>query len=148
TGEELRWAESRQGDADIYFSESLDGGVTFSKNIRLNDDGDRVAQAFPSLSVNRRGDVAVAWEDFRNGDSDIYLTKRPAGGLFGPNQRVNDDPGGIEQYHPSLALDSAGAAFVIWTDSRNNRFSEASSGQDDEGDDVFFAREGSTLAKR
>jgi hypothetical protein len=141
TGEEQRWEESRAGNADIYLARSLDGGKTFSSNVRLNDDPGTAAQAFPSLTINAQGAVAVAWEDFRNGDSDIYMTQSPDGGqTFGPNRRVNDDAGKADQYHPSVTLGPNGRAYLIWTDERNNRFSSRGSGGDDEGDDVYFAR--------
>jgi TolB protein len=149
TGEEQRWEVSRTGNADIYFSRSLDNGGTFSANLRLNDDPAAAAQAFPSLTVNAQGVVAVAWEDFRNGDPDIYLAKSGDGGAtFGSNRRANDDPGHSEQYHPSLALDRTGTAYLIWTDSRNNRFSSRGDGNDDQGDDVFFAKESAAFARK
>ena len=141
TGEEQRWEVSRTGNADIYFAGSSDGGKTFSNNVRLNDDPGTAAQAFPSLAVNTQGAIAVAWEDFRNGDVDIYMTKSPDGGrTFGPNRRVNDDSGKADQSHPSVALGPSGRVYLIWTDTRNNRFSSRGSAEDDEGDDVYFAR--------
>jgi len=140
-GEEQRWEVSRMGNADIYFSRSLDGGSTFSANVRLNDDPGTASQSFPSLAINAQGVVAAAWEDSRNGDSDIYMTKSPDGGrMFGPNLRVNDDAGKTDQYHPSLTLGPTGRAYLIWTDKRNNRFSGTDVGRDDEGDDVYFVR--------
>ncbi|HEY4484748.1 MAG TPA: hypothetical protein VI702_00290, partial [Nitrospiria bacterium] len=147
-GEEQRWEDSRTGNADIYFSKSSNG-TEFSANVRLNDDAGDAAQAFPSLSVNAKGVMAVAWEDFRRGDPDIYMAKSQDGGRsFAANRRVNDDAGAMEQYHPSLTLDSSGTAHVIWTDSRNNRFASRGAGHDDEGDDVFFAKESSALAQK
>ncbi|MBI3609344.1 MAG: exo-alpha-sialidase [Nitrospirae bacterium] len=141
TGEEQHWEAARTGNADIYFARSTDGGATFSANLRLNDDPGTAAQAFPSATANAQGVVAVAWEDFRNGDADIYLAKSPDGGkTFGPNRRVNDDAGKADQYHPSVTLDPNGRAYLIWTDERNNRFASRGLGGDDEGDDVYFAR--------
>ena len=133
------WKTSRNGDADIYFSKSTNGGESFSPNLRINDDTGAVAQAFPSLSVNSQGVVAVAWEDFRNGHSDIYIARSRGRGLFDPNQRVNDDTGEADQYHPSLILGPEGKAYLIWTDKRNNRFSGNGTVGDDQGDDVYFA---------
>ena len=140
-GEEQRWEVSRLGNADIFFARSLDGGTTFSSNIRLNDDPATAAQAFPSLTVNPQGVVAAAWEDFRNGDGDIYMVKSlDLGRTFDANRRVNDDSGKADQSHPSVALGPGGKAYLIWTDTRNNRFSSRGSAEDDEGDDVYFAR--------
>ena len=40
---------------------------------------------------------------------------------WGPNERVNNDPGSAEQWYPSLAVDEAGNAYAVWMDRRNGR---------------------------
>lgn len=137
TGEQNRWELARGGNGDIYFARSTDGGATFSTNRRINDDSTERPQAFPSLSATPSGLVAVAWEDFRDGHSQVFMAKSGNGGLtFGPNFKLNDDgDAGSGHFHPSVTVDLQGRAYVIWTDERNNRF--ASHGE--EGNDVYFA---------
>jgi hypothetical protein len=138
TGEQYRWELARTGDSDIYYARSTDGGLTFSAGRKINDDAGPAAQAFPSLTATADGQVALAWEDFRHGESHVYMVKSADGGqTFTGNLRVNDDgPNEAGHFHPSVAVDANGRAYVIWTDERNNRF--AAHGE--EGNDVYFAR--------
>ncbi len=61
------WADYRNGDSDIYFARSTDGGTTWSTPVRLNDDptGNGIDQWQPQVSVAPNGRVAVMWFDRR-----------------------------------------------------------------------------------
>jgi uncharacterized repeat protein (TIGR01451 family) len=63
----VTWADYRNGDADIYFTRSADGGATWDPQIRLNDDpiGNAMDQFQPQVSVAPNGRVAVMWFDRR-----------------------------------------------------------------------------------
>jgi uncharacterized repeat protein (TIGR01451 family) len=63
----LAWADSRNGDADIYFARSTDGGASWGPQVRLNDDpiGNGMDQFQPQLSVAPDGRVAAMWFDRR-----------------------------------------------------------------------------------
>ncbi|MBI2571796.1 MAG: hypothetical protein HYV63_32705 [Candidatus Schekmanbacteria bacterium] len=65
-------------------------------------------------------DVGVVWEDFRDGNPDIYLARSTDGGRsFGPNIRVNTQSSmPSAQRHPAVALDEADDAWVVWEDYR------------------------------
>jgi hypothetical protein len=45
------WQDGRDGDYDIYFSYSDDGGTTWSENVRVNDDLGSADQLNPSLAI-------------------------------------------------------------------------------------------------
>ncbi len=116
----IAWHDLRSGNADIYTAVSRDGGLTFGRNIRVNDDQGDAFQFHPSLGINGRGDIAVAWEDYRNGEADIYLaTSRDGGATFGPNVRVNDDRGTVNHLHASVAGAAENSLAVLWEDQRN-----------------------------
>ena len=68
------WADTRNGNYDIYFARSTDGGATWSANIRVEDSpsGD---QSSPSLAVGADGTLYAAWGDSRNGNDDIYAAR-------------------------------------------------------------------------
>lgn len=116
----VAWQDYRHNQADIYFSNSTDGGQTFSPNVRVNDDVGRAGQLYPSLAVDEAGVVYIAWHDFRKGDQDIYFSVSTNGGqTFSRNLQVNDDSGTAGQFNPSLAVDADGRVHVAWHDLRN-----------------------------
>jgi hypothetical protein len=143
-GETLWWERVRQGDADIDLAVSTDGGGHFSLPQRVNDDRSGGPHAFPSVAFDPRGGIDLAWEDFRNGQSDIYFEQIGTGRAGSrSNQKVNDDAAGAFQYHPSLAVDEEGRAYLLWTDGRGNPFvssADADSHSEEEGNDIYFAR--------
>lgn len=88
-----------QGDLNIYFSESFDAGLTWSNNIKVNDDplGNGVVQDMVWLDFDTDGDLAFSWRDRRNGGtglnvpSEIYCAVKPHGSsVVGPNFILND----------------------------------------------------------
>ncbi|MBI3811421.1 MAG: exo-alpha-sialidase [Nitrospirae bacterium] len=143
-GETLWWEKVRQGDADIYLAVSTDGGAHFGPPVQVNDDSSGKAQAFPSVAMDDSGGVYLAWEDFREGQPNIYYSAMPHPEStvgFVPNQKVNEDTGPARRSHPSLAVDTNGRPYFLWTDGRGNPFASspgADDGTEEEGNDVFF----------
>jgi hypothetical protein len=118
----LAWHDFRKGNQDIYFSRSTDGGQTFGRNIRVNDDHDTAGQFNPSLGVDAEGTVYLAWHDLRAGNADIYFSASRDGGVtFRPNRRLNDDRGEAYQFHPSLMAGRGRTVAVAWEDYRNGQ---------------------------
>jgi hypothetical protein len=119
------WERVRKGDPDIYYTVSRDGGDHFSQNAKVNDDDGMNAQAFPSTAVDGQGRLFVAWEDYRNENSDIFfsqISQSESDELrYHSNIKVNDDTGTMGQYHPSLATTPSGRTFLIWTDVRHTQ---------------------------
>ena len=76
----VMWRDFRNGDADIYFSRSTDGGSTFSAPARVNDDTIKSGkiQLLPSAGVDINGRAYAVWEDGRDGNFNIYSAKSPA----------------------------------------------------------------------
>jgi hypothetical protein len=82
-------------EGDIYFIRSLDGGVSWSPPLRVNDDATTNDQMHPALVEFPGNDLWVAWYDKRNSptdsDWDVYLARSADGGAsFGPNTFVSD----------------------------------------------------------
>jgi hypothetical protein len=115
------WTDHRDDEIDIYFTNSSDGGNTFSTNIKVNNDIEDGAQIEPSIAVDGAGNIYVVWKEYRNGENDIYFAKSTDGGnSFSASKRVNDDGIGKTQDQPSIAVDSAGNIYIAWRDSRDN----------------------------
>jgi len=79
----VAWQDNRLGNDDVFFTTSFDGGATFAASERVDDTGNGTSeQTRPSLAIARHGTKRVcyvAWEDDRNGTSDVYLARRACG---------------------------------------------------------------------
>ena len=70
----LAWKDNREDVGDIYFARSLDGGLTWTDHLRLNQDGAGAIQQLPFVVVDGSGTrVYVVWQDDRNGDQDVFF---------------------------------------------------------------------------
>src|SRR6266581_3722599 len=120
----IAWTDTRGGTNDIYFSKSINGGSSFSANVRVNDVTTN-SQSEPSLAVDPVNPhlVYVAWTDTRTPITgpDIYYSNSTNGGLsFNPSARLNDDLGGAEQSTPEIAIAPNRNVYVVWRDPRGS----------------------------
>ncbi|MHA2428782.1 MAG: Ig-like domain-containing protein [Candidatus Hermodarchaeia archaeon] len=125
------WADNRDDitKSDIYFAKSMDGGVSFSANKKVNDDNlPSVEQRTPYVAVGN-GIIGVAWADRRNsGYESIYFANSTDGGeSFNDNKRVDDDSTSPFKARPVLAIDGSNNIYVTWHDKRNGEY------------DIYFA---------
>jgi hypothetical protein len=86
----------------IVVATSTNGGRTFSTGSLVDDHvvpTERVLLIFtmppPSMVIDRKGHIVVAWHDARNGDWDVFTRSSTDGGrTWSVARRVNDDPTG------------------------------------------------------
>lgn len=124
---------------DIYFAASLDGGLSFGTNVRVNDDNASGNQGFPfcksgqgtpSLAIDSEGGIHIVWEDFRNqwfvpdwvtpeDLRDIYYAFSKDGKQFTKTVRVNYVPNATiaDCSDPQIAIDSNDNLKIVWFDS-------------------------------
>jgi PKD repeat protein len=132
----VAWGDQRNGDADIYYSRSTDGGSSWSTATRLNDDplGNDFHQFFPWMDVAPNGTLYAGWFDSRNDDNpyatpfyyDEYVTVSSDGGLtFEPNVRISEVSANAElQFSGTFIGDYSGIAatndfvYPAWVDTR------------------------------
>lgn len=124
-----------QGETDIYYRRSTDGGKTWSDPKRLNDDDPAKfnTQLLPSLSVAPNGRVDAAWWDFRDDPglyvNDVYYAYSNDDGVsWSPNVRITDRSinrkigpwsNGFDMRQPvGIASTNAYTVFA-WDDTRN-----------------------------
>ena len=97
------WQDDRYGDYEIFYKESLDGGVNWGADTRLTNDLNGSYLAFVAVTDSA---VHVVWEDNRTGDMEIYYKRNPTGNMpvgIG-NDQTNDAGNGISIY-PNPASD-------------------------------------------
>ena len=129
------WWDERNGEfdnLDVYFSRSIDGGLTFEPNVLVNDTVGitQSLQWYPSLFVSRSGSIYIVWEDNRFGPYQVYFAKSIDCGLsFVGHQRVTDTliSGG---WNPSIYSLNDSLVYVAWSEGRT--YSQT-------GDDIYFS---------
>jgi len=124
-------------EADIYFSKSTDGGLTWSSPARVNDDTTTNDQIHPDMAVKPDGTIDIVWYDKRlsaNDDRwDVFITKSTDGGAtFAPNMRITDQSDAASTdilgnawlgEYLGLAVDASNA-YVAFTTSRADSFGD------------------------
>lgn len=96
---------------------------------KINDDTGAVTQKNPAMAASYNGYGIACWEDYRNGNADIYGQAFSHKGQFvGANFMLNDAPGSGKQVRPAVAVNSRGQFVVVWEDSG------------DGGDVILYAR--------
>ncbi len=129
----IAWTDYRSGGADVFFSKSTDGGLSFSSNVRVNDVIPQ-AQFDPAVAVDSVGLIHVVWTDSRNAFTtgpDIFYGNSTDGGLsFNPNLRINNDATATEQGRPTIAVAADHSVYIAWDDPRNGG----------RGRDIFFSK--------
>ena len=98
---------------DLYFAWRAANGA-WSASQRINTVAGAVENDRFRAAVDPIGNLSVVWTDRRNGNLDVYFARRQAGGVWGANERVNDDLGEEDQRYPDLAVNDGGNSYVVW----------------------------------
>jgi hypothetical protein len=94
----LNWGDLKNGenDADIWLAKSTDGGLTWSKPKRVNDDKKGKHQFLTWLTIDQtNGNLYVMFYDRRNYEderTDVYVATSEDGGKSFRNLKVSDSP--------------------------------------------------------
>ncbi len=81
------WHDNRDGNYEIYYKRSTDGGITWRTDTRLTSN---TAQSnYPSIAVSGSF-VNIVWEDWRDGNCEIYYKRNPTGNIEAVS-RENDN---------------------------------------------------------
>lgn len=111
------WLDKRAGlteGYDVYSASSVDHGAHFGANQAVQDTyGEAIAQWHPALAGNARGDFVAAFDDDREGNSDVLLAWRTDQG-WSANLAPPGASGNGEQSDPALAVDDAGNVHLAW----------------------------------
>ncbi|MBN3035255.1 MAG: S8 family serine peptidase, partial [Bacteroidales bacterium] len=82
-------------EADIFFIQSPDAGLTWTNPLRVNDDLTTCDQVMPWMDIKPNGTIDIAWYDRRNDAADLFwdvyiATSTNSGTSFSPNVMLND----------------------------------------------------------
>ena len=108
------WHDERDGNTEIYYNRSTDGGISWALDSRLTSNN--AVSIYPSVSASGSY-VHVVWFDNRDGNNEIYYKRSTDGGInWGADTRLSAIP-----YVSELAtLTASGSAVrVVWQDTRD-----------------------------
>jgi hypothetical protein len=116
------------GGYGIFYSTTSDGGVTWSMPERVDTRVTGSYSKFVDMDFTPSGIPVLVWEDDREGEYNVYLSKRDPGAGGTPwtaNRKVNttgSPPGAGDFMDPSIAVLDDARYFVAWTDWREGVF--------------------------
>src|SRR5688572_30580955 len=85
------WRDKRDGNWELYYKRSTDGGLTWSADSRLTNNS---AETFRSTIAVTGGFVHVFWHDDRDGNWEIYYKRSTDNGLsWGTDTRLTNNSG-------------------------------------------------------
>jgi hypothetical protein len=116
------WYDGRNGNQDIYFNRSIDGGRSWlAQDIRLDSGSAGAAGSLLPEICCSANQVYVTWYDERNGEPDIYFNRSLDSGLtwLPADIRIDSGPvGSAASRAPSICCDGQ-RVHVAWHDDRN-----------------------------
>jgi hypothetical protein len=110
----VAWADCRDGNSEIYFKHSTDGGMTWGDDARLTNN--TADSKFPNLSADG-GSIFLVWMEYCDGNPEIYFkASGDRGFTWLPEERLTDDL--AESRYPTVCS-SESTVNVAWTDTRD-----------------------------
>ncbi len=108
------WTDFRNGNFEIYYKRSTDGGTSWGADTRLTNNNS--LSGTPGVAIS--GSVVhVIWADTRDGNAEIYYKRSPDGGIsWGPDTRLTNAAG--NSIGASLSA-SGSVVHVVWQDDRD-----------------------------
>ena len=105
------WHDDRDGNAEIYYKRSTDGGFSWGSDTRLTNDSH--TSQYPSVVIAGSA-VRVVWRDDRDGNLEIYHKYSTDGGFsWGSDTRLTN--AALDAGPPSVAV-AGNVVHVVWPD--------------------------------
>jgi hypothetical protein len=111
------WQDAADGDWDLYYRQF--DGTSWLAEVELSSDSGTEIQESPSIAAEG-GRVYVVWQDWGDGDPDIYF-RYFDGATWQPEQELSTDSGTEPQMNPSITAET-GNAYVVWQDMEGGDF--------------------------
>jgi hypothetical protein len=109
------WMDKRRGGLGYGIFAALGDGESFGPNEKLHgEEGDTQPHYNPATAGNQTGDFVVAWDDFRRGDSDIWISSYNDDLEWSQDYAPAAASGDGEQSHPAIALDEQYNLHLLW----------------------------------
>lgn len=119
TGSQLHiaWEDYRDGNPEIYYKNSTDGGTTWGSDFRITNNSSNSWN--PSIFAEG-SHIHVAWEDNRDGNYEIYYNVSSNSGIsWGTDLRLTNETSSSN--FPNITV-SGSKIHVVWHDYRDGNF--------------------------
>lgn len=101
----------------IFAALGYDRGAEFGPDERVHSEhGDKLPHYNPAVAGNPQGEFVVAWDDYRNGNLDIWLSAYNDEDEWSEDFSPAPASGVSEQSHPSLAFGTDGSLHMVWVE--------------------------------
>ncbi len=113
----LSWYDDRDGNDEIYYTQSLDGGLSWGTDTRLTN---AVNTSYrPSVCTDGQN-VHISWIDYRDGNNEVYYIKSSNNGTdWELELRLTNNS--AYSWRSSIAL-AGPVVHVIWEDTRDGNY--------------------------
>jgi len=109
------WMDKRRSNTGYGIFAAFGSEDAFGPNEKVHGSkGDLQPHYNPATSGNQDGVFIVAWDDFRNGHSDIWISSYNDDGEWSKDFAPPPASGKGEQTHASVALDQQGNLHLVW----------------------------------
>jgi hypothetical protein len=119
----ITWSDGRTGgpNAEIYAQRINTAGTTLWPTNGVSVCNASSLQNIPQLVSDGSGGAIIAWEDWRNSQSDIYAQRISSNGItsWTFNGVAICSQSGAHQYNTKIVTDGSGGAIMCWMDNRN-----------------------------
>jgi hypothetical protein len=105
------WLDNSPGYAAVFFSQSSNGGVTFSTPQNLSNDAG--GSAAPRIAVDPVGNIDVVWAGLSGSRGGFFTQSIDGGTTFSAPVSIANNVSGT----PVIALDTIGNIYASWVDS-------------------------------
>jgi hypothetical protein len=113
----VAWYDNRDGNDEIYYKYSIDGGINWDIDTRLTND---IASSFTPTIAVLGSSIHVVWHDQRDGNWEIYYKLSTNGGIsWGADTRLTNDP--ANSLLPTVAISGLNT-HVVWYDQRDGNW--------------------------
>jgi len=111
---DMTWSDQRDGNWEIYYKYSADGGMTFGSDQRLSSASGN--SWYPSIATDDSF-IHICWQDARDGNNEVYYKISTDGGAnWLGDTRLTNDAGASNT--PSINISGA-ALHIVWSDNRD-----------------------------
>jgi hypothetical protein len=113
------WEDVSTGYYNVYFRMYDSSLNPLGPSVKANDDSGTTAHLDPAIAMGPDNGFIIVWEDYRQGDADIYAQRFDSlGNQLGLNFQANIDSLSEDQYTPAVAKNKNGDFMITWVDLR------------------------------